>query len=78
MAKQPGDPAITAAVGERLRRRRSDAGLSQERLGELAGVDRSYVSLVERGRVNPTVTTLVRLATAAGMNPGELLDGLTL
>lgn len=76
MAKQPGDPAITAAVGERLRRRRADAGLSQERLGELAGVDRGYVSLVERGKVNPTVTTLVRLASAAGMNPGDLLDGL--
>ena len=51
--------------------------MSQERLAEMAGVDRGYVSLVERGKVNPTVTTLVRLATAVGMNPGELLDGLT-
>jgi transcriptional regulator with XRE-family HTH domain len=76
MAKQPGDPAITAAVGERLRRRREQDGLSQERLGEIAGVDRGYVSLVERGKVNPTVTTLVRLAAAMGMNPGELLEGL--
>ena len=69
---------ITAAVGERLRRQREKGGLSQERLGQLAGVDRGYVSLVERGRVNPTVTTLVRLAAAVGMNPGDLLDGLTI
>ena len=77
MTRQPGDPKITAAVGERLRQRREEKNVSQEQLAELAGVDRGYVSLVERGKVNPTVTTLVRLASSLEMNPGDLLDGLT-
>lgn len=77
MTRQPGDRNVTLVVGARLRHGREHAGLSQEKLGEVAGLDRSYVSLVERGMVNPTVTTVVRLATAIGINPGDVLDGLS-
>lgn len=51
-------------------------GLSQERLAEIAGVHATYLSDVEAGRRNVTLFTIVRLAKALGVNPGELVDGL--
>jgi transcriptional regulator with XRE-family HTH domain len=51
-----------ALVGWNLRRLRVARGLSQERLALEAGVDRAYVSGLERARENPTVDVLDRLA----------------
>ena len=53
-----------ALVARNLRRLRVRRGLSQESLAADAGVDRSYVSRLERGLENPTVALLERLATA--------------
>jgi transcriptional regulator with XRE-family HTH domain len=53
-------------VGRNLRRLRVATGLSQENLAVDAEVDRTYVSRVERGRENPTVAVLERLAEAMG------------
>ena len=39
-------------------------GLSQEQLGEIAGLDRTYISGVERGVRNPTISSLGRIAAA--------------
>jgi transcriptional regulator with XRE-family HTH domain len=41
--------------------------MSQERLAEMAGVERAYVSGLERGRRNPTLLTLHRIASALGV-----------
>jgi len=49
-------------VAWNLRRLRVARGLSQERLALESGVDRAYVSGLERGRENPTVDVLDRLA----------------
>lgn len=46
-----------------LRRLRVKRGLSQEALAADASVDRSYVGRLERGKENPTVSILERLAT---------------
>lgn len=46
----------------KLRLLRESKGLSQEELAARAGLDRSYISLVERGRRSPTVNTLVKIA----------------
>ncbi len=43
---------------------RLQKGLSQEELAALAGLDRSYISLIERGKKSPTVNTLLRIADA--------------
>jgi len=55
-----------ARVAWNLRRLRLARGVSQERLALEAGVDRTYVSRLERGRENPTVDVLDRLALVLG------------
>jgi len=53
-----------ALVARNLRRLRVNKGLSQEALAIDAGVDRTYVSRLERGLENPTVAVLEKLAKA--------------
>lgn len=60
--------------GRRLRELRLKQGLSQERLGELAGLDRTYVSSAEAGRRNVSLKTICKLAEALGVDPGSLLS----
>ena len=60
-------------VAWNLRRIRVELGLSQEALAVDAGVDRTYVSGIERGGFNPTVEVLDRLATALGIDVAVLL-----
>jgi transcriptional regulator with XRE-family HTH domain len=55
-----------ALVARNLRRLRVQRGLSQEHLAVDAGIDRTYVSRLERGLENPTVTVLEQLADALG------------
>jgi transcriptional regulator with XRE-family HTH domain len=57
---------VQALVARNLRRLRVRRGLSQEALAVDAGVDRTYVSRLERGLENPTIAVLGRLATALG------------
>jgi transcriptional regulator with XRE-family HTH domain len=70
-----------ALVARNLRRLRVRKALSQEQLAVDAGVDRSYMSRLERGLENPTVAVLERLAAAVDAEiveffavpaPGEL------
>jgi len=60
--------------GHRLRGLRSDRGLSQEKLGELAGLDRTYISQAEAGRRNVTLATIHKLARALGVDPADLVS----
>jgi transcriptional regulator with XRE-family HTH domain len=62
-------------VGTRLRRARQAKGLSQEALALAAGMDRSYVSGLERGEFNVSLIALGRLARAAGVRLATLVDG---
>jgi len=55
-------------VGAEIRRLRIDAGLSQRRLGELAGLDHAFLSRIERGDREPSLAVLVAVATALGGN----------
>ena len=59
--------------GAALRRLRLAAGMSQERLGLEAGIQRNFVSLIETGQNQPTITTIVKLARALGMRASELV-----
>ena len=51
-------------LGRALREFRARRGLSQESFGFRAGMHRNYVGAIERGEVNPTFKTLLKLARA--------------
>jgi transcriptional regulator with XRE-family HTH domain len=65
---------IRELFGLRLRELRTQKGVSQEKLAELAGVDRTYVSGCERGKRNIGLENLVKLARALKCDAGELLS----
>jgi len=55
---------FSARFGEVVREVRTRRGLSQEKLAELANLDRTFVSMIERGKRRPTLETAKRLAGA--------------
>lgn len=55
---------FSARFGEVIRQVRMQRGLSQERLAELADLDRTFVSMIERGKRHPTLETANSLAEA--------------
>jgi transcriptional regulator with XRE-family HTH domain len=59
--------------GAALRRLRLSAGLSQEQLGFEAGVQRNFISLIELGQNQPTISTISKLARALGLKASELV-----
>jgi transcriptional regulator with XRE-family HTH domain len=59
-------------VAWNLRRRRVERGLSQEKLAVDAQLDRTYVSSLERGLENPTVSVLDKLAGALSIAPSQV------
>ena len=62
-----------ASAGERIRILRQHKHLTQEQLGELAGLNPNYVGQVERGQRTPSVNAIHALAKALGVDPGFLL-----
>src|SRR5690606_19720430 len=54
---------IELAFGRALRRLRTERGISQEQLAGASGLDRTFISLLERGLRQPSLTTLISLAT---------------
>jgi transcriptional regulator with XRE-family HTH domain len=65
---------IRRRVGQNVQRLRLAKGWSQEELADRSGLHRTYVSGVERGVRNPTVTVLEKLASALGAKVGDLAD----
>jgi transcriptional regulator with XRE-family HTH domain len=55
-----------------LRRLRVAAGLSQEQLALNCGLDRTFISLLERGLRQPTLTTVFLLADSLAIKPSKL------
>ncbi|MBT9495682.1 MAG: helix-turn-helix transcriptional regulator [Paucibacter sp.] len=53
---------IALTFGRVLRDLRKQAGLTQEQLGFEAELERNYISMLERGERQPTLTTLIKLA----------------
>jgi HTH-type transcriptional regulator, competence development regulator len=60
--------------GERLRQLRRDRQMNQRTLAARVGIDFTYLSKLENGRLDPpSAETIVKLAQALGANPDELL-----
>lgn len=64
---------VRKVIGENTRRARLIKGLTQEELAAAMGLDRAYISGLERGQRNPTGITLWRLALALEIQPADLL-----
>jgi len=62
--------------GRNLSRLRTEAGLTQEQLCELAEIDRSYLQRVEAGGSQPTVAVAARLRKALRCSWDELMKGI--
>ncbi|WP_374470727.1 helix-turn-helix domain-containing protein [Phenylobacterium sp.] len=62
-----------AIVGRNVRRLRQERGLTQEQLAFEAKLDLTYVGGIERGRRNPSLLVLARLADALDVAPWELI-----
>lgn len=63
-----------AIVGGNIRMLRKRKGLSQEELALDAGIDLTYLGGIERGRRNPSLLVLVRIAEQLGVHPSKLLQ----
>jgi len=61
-------------LGARIKEIRKRQRLSQETLGERAGISAQYISNIERGRENPTLDLLFRLADALKVSLGGMCD----
>jgi len=64
---------ILHAFGYILKQFRKEKSWSQEELAYNSGLDRTYISLLERGLRNPTLTTLFALANCMGYKTTQLI-----
>jgi transcriptional regulator with XRE-family HTH domain len=60
-------------LGQNIRKIRLKKKLSQARLATALSVDGAYISNIENGRMNPTLSTLEKIAGALGISSSELL-----
>lgn len=65
---------VGEAFGAVLRELRTDAGLTQEQLGFEAGVRRTFVSVLELGQQQPSLSTVFKISAALGLSAGELIS----
>jgi len=61
-----------AAFGEAVRGIRKQRGISQESLALMCGLDRTYISGIERGARNPSLTNIFKIAAALDISPAEI------
>ena len=64
----------TEQFARNLRSQRRRLGLSQEALGASCDLHRTEISLLERGKREPRLSTIVRLARGLGIEPRDLLN----
>jgi len=64
---------LEKAFGDVLRTLRKEKGLSQERLAIQSGLDRTYISLLERGLRRPTLRTIFSLAKVLDVTPSAMV-----
>jgi transcriptional regulator with XRE-family HTH domain len=66
--------SYTVKFGKRVQVERLQKGISQERLGQLAKLHRTYIGMVERAEKNITLTNMVKIANALGVKLKDLID----
>jgi transcriptional regulator with XRE-family HTH domain len=61
------------AFAQVLRQVRTERGLSQEKLGFESGYHRTYIGMIERGLMNPSLRTILSIASVLEISAGELV-----
>ena len=70
----PRLPVLNQRFGQIIRQLRDERCWSQERLAEIANLNRSYLGEIERGDVTPSLATLDKLAQALQIKISTLLE----
>ena len=73
-------PEPLIVLGQSIKKARVQLSLSQESLADKCGFDRTYISMLERGKRNPTLLNLLKLAKGLGISVSkltEIYDGIT-
>ena len=65
---------ITNDVGNRIRELRKTLGISQEKLAEIAGIDRTYLASVENGKRNISIVNLEKIIVALNVTISDLFS----
>ncbi len=65
---------VKELIGKRIKEARRARRLSQEALSEKVSLSAKYLSSIERGKENPTLETLIRLADALELEASELFN----
>ena len=65
---------VRERLAANMKRLRKERGWSQEALADEGGLDRTYISGIERKVNNPTITVIDRVAAALECKLGDLLD----
>jgi transcriptional regulator with XRE-family HTH domain len=68
--------SLLIKFGKKVREERFKRRLTQQALGDIAGVHRTYIGMVERGEKNLTLTNIQKIAKALKIKPSELLEKL--
>lgn len=63
--------------GANLRHERTTRGLTQEQVADIAGIEASYYSRLERAVIDPGVRMVTRVASGLGSTPAQLMRGVT-
>lgn len=64
---------LEKTFGKVLRKLRVEQNLSQDKLAELSHLDRTYISLLERGLRTPTISTLFSISAALNKSPNRII-----
>jgi len=68
--------SIPQVFGRGLKELRTLKGLTQDDIALECGIDRSFISLIESGKKQPTITTIVSIAAALEVKPSELVKAM--
>lgn len=68
--------SVLISLGKNVRQAREKKELTQEKLAEIAEIDPTYVSGIERGLRNPGIKNVARIAKALGISTSELCKGV--
>lgn len=67
---------VLEELGSAIREKRIKLGLSQEGLAHKCNFDRTYISMLERGKRNPSLINIIRLAAGLEMTVSQLTSGI--